>query len=371
MSATLRPSPPSLPQDTAGDELSSIVLEQADRLFRGEVTPERMALADRGEWPSAIWQTLHDAGLPLALVPEAQGGAGLPAADAWRIIARAGYHTLPVPLAETMIATALWVHAGGETFEGPASLAPVRPGDAVDVEAVAGGFVLHGRAERIPWGATVTHLVVHGCDANGAGYLALLRAERARTQPGRNLANEPRATLVLDRMQLPAEAVRPAPPGCEDGLLPLGACMRAQQMVGAMERCLDYAIAYAMERRQFGRPIGKFQAVQHMLAEAAGQYAAAAAAAELARQAYGSADFAFCAAVAKARAGEAAGKVAEVCHQVHGAMGFTHEHPLHFATRRLWAWRDECGHETFWQERIGRMVCAAGGERLWSRLVGD
>jgi acyl-CoA dehydrogenase len=192
-----------------------------------------------------------------------------------------------------------------------------------------------------------------------------------RTQPGRNLANEPRDTLVLDAVALPLDAVRAAPQSCEQGWLPFGACMRAQQMVGAMERCLDHAIAYAMERRQFGRPIGKFQAVQHMLAEAAGQYAAAAAAAELARQAYGSADFALLAAVAKVRTGEAAGKVAEVCHQVHGAMGFTHEHPLHFATRRLWSWRDEFGHETFWQERIGRIVCEIGGERLWSRLVGD
>ena len=75
-------------------------------------------------------------------------------------------------------------------------------------------------------------------------------------------------------------------------------------------------------------------------------------------------DFDFAVAIAKARAGEAAGKVAEVCHQVHGAMGFTQEHPLHFATRRLWSWRDEFGHETFWQERIGRMVCSAGGEAL-------
>jgi acyl-CoA dehydrogenase len=368
MSATPNAAPSPPPQD---DELSAIVLEQADRLFRGEATPERMALADRGEWPSGIWEAVEGAGLPLALVPEAQGGAGLPAADAWRVIVRAGYYTLPVPLAETMIAKALWVQAGGTAFDGAASLAPVRPGDAARLEPGPVGGVLHGCAERIPWGMAVKHIVVHARDANGAGYLALLPSERAPGQRSRNLANEPRDTLVLDRIELPAEAVRPAPSGWEDGWLPLGACMRAQQMVGAMERCLDYALAYAMERRQFGRPIGKFQAVQHMLAEAAGHYAAAAAAAELARQAYGGADFAFCAAVAKARAGEAAGKVAEVCHQVHGAMGFTHEHPLHFATKRLWSWRDEFGHEAFWQERIGRMVCEAGGERLWSRLVGD
>jgi acyl-CoA dehydrogenase len=51
-------------------------------------------------------------------------------------------------------------------------------------------------------------------------------------------------------------------------------------------------------------------------------------------------------------------------------MGFTQEHPLHFATRRLWSWREEFGHEAFWQQRIGMLVCAAGGDALWQRLVG-
>src|SRR5262249_43267261 len=99
-------------------------------------------------------------------------------------------------------------------------------------------------------------------------------------------------------------------------------------------------------------------------------YAAAAAASELASEAFGRDDFDFAVAIAKSRSGEAAGKVAEVCHQVHGAMGFTQEHPLHFATRRLWSWRDEVGNESYWQERIGRLVCSEGGEALWKRLVG-
>jgi acyl-CoA dehydrogenase len=90
----------------------------------------------------------------------------------------------------------------------------------------------------------------------------------------------------------------------------------------------------------------------------------------MAAEAYRTPGFDFAVAVAKARAGEAAGKVAEVVHQVHGAMGFTQEHPLHFATRRLWSWRDEFGNEAYWQERIGRLVCARGGDALWPLLVG-
>ena len=358
-------------QKTEADELSAMVIEQADRLFRGEVTNARMAEADRGGWPSAIAEAIERAGLALALVPESLGGVGLPPADALRLIRRAGYHTLPVPLAETMIAAALWSQVSGVAVAGTMSLAPANVADVIGIERGAGGYVLHGRAERIPWGTQVGHVLIYARDTAGGGYLALLPRGAAPAQPHRNLANEPRDTLLLDAVTVPTAAVRPAPPACAEGLIIFGALIRAQQMVGAMERCIDYAVVYAMERQQFGRAIGKFQAVQHMLADAAGQYSAAAAAAQLAAEAYGNTDFAFAVAIAKARVGEAAGKVAEVCHQVHGAMGFTQEHPLHFATRRLWSWRDEFGHETYWQERIGRLVCSAGGEALWPMLVGN
>ena len=348
------------------DELSSIVLEQANRLFAGEVTPQRLAQADRGDWPAAIWAVVEHAGLPLALVPEAQGGVGLAPVDALRLMRRAGYHTVPLPLPETMLAAALWAQASGAAPKGILTLAP---GEPMQIERSGDGWRLRGDASRVPWAARAAHILVHARDAAGSDYLALVPAGAGELRPARNLAFEPRETLILRNAALPAEAVQPAPQAFEDGLLPLGALMRAQQMAGAMERCLDYALRYAMERNQFGRPIGKFQAVQMMLAEAAGHTAAAIAAADLAAEAYGSARLGFAAAVAKARAGEAAGKVAEVCHQVHGAMGFTQEHPLHFATRRLWSWRDEFGHESYWQERIGRMVCAAGGEALWPMLT--
>jgi acyl-CoA dehydrogenase len=128
-------------------------------------------------------------------------------------------------------------------------------------------------------------------------------------------------------------------------------------------------VQYAGERTQFGRPIGKFQAIQQQLAEAAGHLAASEAACARAAAEVDGRNFLFFAAVAKSRAGEAAGKVAEICHQVHGAMGFTKEHSLHFATRRLWSWRDEFGGEAYWQEIIGRAVCAGGGAALWPRLT--
>jgi len=353
-------------------ELSSIVLEQADRIFRGEATKERLAAADNGTWPTDIWRALEDAGLPLAMVAETQGGAGLSANDALRVIRRAGYCTLPVPLAETMIAAALWTRAGGEAPEGTLSIAPTSPGDIIRAESSASDFVLNGRASRVPWGAQAEHVLVHARASDGSGYLVLLPHGATTTQPKRNLAYEPRDTLIFSGTQVPRASVRQATSIDDDeGVLLAGALIRSQQMTGEMERCLDYAIAYAMERKRFGRAIAKFQAIQQMLADAAGQYAAAAASADLACSAYDTPDFALSVAIAKARVGEACGKIAEVAHQVHGAMGFTQEHPLHFATRRLWSWRDEFGNDAYWQERIGRLVCARGGDALWPMLVGD
>ena len=75
-------------------------------------------------------------------------------------------------------------------------------------------------------------------------------------------------------------------------------------------------------------------------------------------------------AASKARVGEAVGIVAEQVHQVHGAMGFTHEHRLHHFTRRLWAWRDEWGNETYWQRVLGARIAGLfGADQAWGYIA--
>jgi acyl-CoA dehydrogenase len=360
--ASATQSSPSLP------DMSAILLEQADRLFQTHATPQTLAAADQGEWPEAAWRAAEEAGLTLALVPEELGGVGLPPAVACLLIRRAGTYAFPAPLAETMLATALWAEASGEVAEGTLTLAPDLEG-GVKLTKEGNRSRLAGQVRGVPWAGEAGAVLVHARDERDAAYVALVPRASYEPQRRRNLAGEPRDAVTLDGILLPEGAVFPTQAGCRTGFMEYGAALRAQQMVGAMERCLDYALTYAQERKQFGRPIGKFQAVQHMLADAAGHHAAATAAADIAAEAWGGPGFAFAAAVAKARTGEAAGRVAEICHQVHGAMGFTHEHQLHFSTRRLWSWRDEFGNESYWQDRIGRAVCRAGGEAMWDTLV--
>jgi len=356
---------------TTPESITALLLDQADRLFGQHVTPKTLDEADSGVWPAALWQAVSEAGLPLALVPDELGGVGLAPADAMLLVRRAAYHTVPLPLGEAMIASALWAAASGEPPPGGVITFAASPGpETVSLRRTPDGVRLDGRLDRVPWGTDADHVLVHARDEAGRGHLALMpRSSEPKNRARRNVAYEPRPNLLLDGLMLPADAVREAQGATSDGLLVFGALLRSQGMVGAMERGLDHALLYANERSQFGRAIGKFQAVQHMLAEAAGHAAAATAAADGAAEAWGRPDFRFATALAKARTGEAAGRVAAVCHQVLGAMGITQEHPLHHATRRLWSWRDEFGADAWWEEEIGRLVCAGGGQALWDTLV--
>lgn len=352
-------------------DISRILLEQSDRLFQQHATKDVLTAADRGEWSAPLWRAVEEAGLPLALVDENAGGVGLAAGDVARLLRRSAYYAVPLPLAETIIANALWTQAGGAPLDGAATLAPMNAQDRITLTRSSDGAVLDGIAHAVPWGKQAAHIVALAYDEAGTPHLCRVNADAVKSNTQRrNVAYEPRDKINLCGVAVASKDCLAAPDALRaHGLLPLGAAIRTQQMVGAMERCLDYALAYANERVQFGKQIGKFQAIQHMLASAAGQFAAASAAADALTETPGLGDDLFAVAVAKARAGEAAGLVAAACHQVHGAMGFTHEHPLHFASRRLWAWRDECGSETYWQEWLGRLICAGGGEALWPTIV--
>jgi alkylation response protein AidB-like acyl-CoA dehydrogenase len=244
--------------------------------------------------------------------------------------------------------------------DGSLTIAPVEPDDRI----LRVGDTLTGRAGYVPWGRDAAAMVLL---AEGRVYL-VPRGEAA-FEHDKNLAGEPR-----DQLQTVAHgcAAAPLPNEIEpEQVMRLGALMRAAQIAGATEAALDLSTRYANDRVQFGRPIGKFQAIQQQLALLAEEAAAATVVVESAAAAVaaGRASAGIGVPAAKIRAGEAAGKVADIAHQVHGAIGFTEEHSLHYLTRRLWSWRDEFGHEGFWAAELGRCIAAAGPEQLWPLIT--
>jgi acyl-CoA dehydrogenase len=342
-----------------------LIVDITTRILRDLAEPQALNNARDDAWRRPLWQALEENGLTRAWVPEALGGAGLSLADSFAILRVAGRFALPVPLAETMLAAWLLAKAGLQAPAGPLTVAPVRPRD---------GFRrgrdgrLDGKALGVPFARAAGHVVVAAADEGGV-HVALVSTDGLALRAGHNLASEPKDDLVL------AGAVPAAEGKAEgldaDSLLFMGATARAAQMAGALEAILDISVRYAGERVAFGRPIGKFQAVQHNLAQLASETAAAVSASGTAARALdrGKAAPFLDVAAAKIRVGEAAGAGAAIAHQTHGAIGFTIEHVLHRYTHRLWSWRDEFGDESYWAVRLGQAVAAEGADTLWPTIT--
>jgi acyl-CoA dehydrogenase len=155
---------------------------------------------------------------------------------------------------------------------------------------------------------------------------------------------------------------------------PVGAFIRVAQAAGAMDATLAMCIEYVNTRQQFGKPLGKFQAVQQVLAifatEAAAVNVAGAAAAAALDKAGGDANVAlFEIASAKLRTNKAIGQATSIAHQVHGAIGFTQEYDLHKLTGPLLNWRSDFGNDAYWADVLGDITVKLGGEGLWAEVT--
>lgn len=325
-----------------------LLVETITGIFRDQCTPERIGAAE-GCVDGPLWETLEGAGLTLVGVAEDRGGSGGTAADALAIIAASGEFAAPVPIADTLTAAALLAGAGEAVPAGALAIAVARPGAST---------------ARAPWGGTAGHLLV--CLPGGAALVDT--ASAVTTATGRNYAGEPWVEIDLAAVTPTVGAITAA------SARRAGALARATQMGGALTMVVDLCVQYANEREQFGKPIGKFQVLQHYLSEMAGEAVTAAAAAANAADVIAAgcdddeADEVV--AAAKAVAGRATGTVNRLAHQLHGAIGFTDEHRLQYWTRRLWSWRDEFGTESEWASLLGASLAARGGSALWPRLTG-
>lgn len=337
-----------------------LILETAHAIFRDACAPHVVRNAE-GSWVPDLWATLDDLGFTRIGIPESDGGGGGSFSDAAAVVRVAASHAAPVPLAETLIAAAPAAAAGFELIPGPMTVARGRP---LEVRRSGAGATVRGRLARVPWAGVAERLVVIS-DAAAAALVIELSECDVRLRP--NLAGEPHADLDID-VKLDLAAVRDLPDGwSEDRVALSGATIRAAQIAGALNTICDLTLRYTTERRQFKRPIGSFQAVQQQAAVLAGLATAVTVGSEAAAAEVTSP---VAVASAKAYASSVSGPATMIAHEVHGAIGFTAEYHLQLFTRRVWSWRDECGNETYWGNRLGKLLEICGAEDTWSVLAG-
>lgn len=340
--------------------IADMLVEQLDRLFSRNVTRALLAESEAEAELGPIWEETVELGVTTALVAEEMGGAGLTWSDCEGVFRALGTHLAPIPLGETMIGAWALASAGIDPPDGAIAVLP-------KVVCLDANDLVSGENDLVPWAVHASHLIAV-VERDGTRYVGMLEAAQTKRDSTETIGRIPSARVLLDRVRPLQVAVAPAAIGNE-GLLPHLASLRACQIAGALNQILALSVEYGNTRIQFGKPIGRFQAIQHMIAELASMTAATQTAGLFACRRIDSGDSEFGAAVAKIQSGKAATRGTEIAHQVFGAIGVTDEHMLHYFTRRLWQWRSEGGSNHYWAERLGQQVLAHQGNALWPAIA--
>lgn len=347
------------------NELERMLADSAERLFAGIVSLADIEHMEQGQWPAKTWDAIEQSGLTRLFVSEADGGASATWEEGLPVMLAAARSLLPVPFIDTAFCAGLLNRLGLVVPGGPLALAdlshsPVATQD--EVPALTGTL-------PVPWGRYAGHILVRATTADGRPLWASVPADQGRIVAGANIGGEARDQVHFDgAVPVQWSAADPLPAMAHPDAL--GALLSAIRIAGTLEHVLDQTVTYAGERVQFGRPIAKFQAIQQQLAVLANAVVNSRMAVAVACASLSQPDWALHAMVAKVICGRAAGQAAAIAHQVHGAIGFTYEHSLHFSTRRLWSWRAEYGSETHWARHLGKHAIHLGGDAFW-RFVTD
>ncbi|GGQ72583.1 putative acyl-CoA dehydrogenase FadE [Couchioplanes caeruleus subsp. azureus] len=272
----------------------------AERWAQGDTAPGR-----------AVWSRLAEAGVAGLVVPERWGGTQAGPADLVIAAEELGHHAVPGPLAETLAAVPALLVALGDD----------RLCDKWLPELAAGRVV--GTLAAPPW-------LPYAADAHAADLVLL--AEDGAVRPARTgaaHASMDHTRRLFEVSPGGALACGPDAAAAVTRALDLGVLAAAAQLLGAGCALLEAAVAHARTRVQFGRPIGRFQAVQHRLADVAVGLEFARPLLYAAAVTVGSADTAARdVSAAKVACGTAAHQAARAALQVHGAIGYTREHGL-------------------------------------------
>ena len=348
--------------------------ESVHDLLTARCTPERVVAAYDGDrdLQLGLWRSLSvDLGLAGLLVPQDRGGAGATAREAAVVLEELGRFVAPVPfLTSAVVATTALLQGDDDETLGQLAAGGCTAALVVPFSASATSFrptvradddgKLQGRVTSVVGALDADVLLVPVSTDAG---VELHRVEASGTGVG----VEPVVSLDMTRQLADIDftgarstqvTVAESGDAAVRDALELGAALLASEQLGVAQWCLDHTVSYLLDRKQFGRPVGGFQAIKHRLADlyvmvesahAAARYAAATAADD-------DPDRRLAASVAQAYCSEVAVKAAEECVQLHGGIGMTWEHPAHLYLKRAKADQIAFGTAGAHRLRLGELV---------------
>jgi alkylation response protein AidB-like acyl-CoA dehydrogenase len=354
-------------------ESQEILKESARKFFAGEcpIAEVRRLMETDTAFDANLWAKLAEQGYTGVIFPEEFGGVGLGIVELILLMEEAGRALLPGPFFSTVVLAGsillalattdqkkkyLTAICRGEARATVALLEGAASWDQADVQMTAANGRLKGEKLFVPDAPVADWIIVV---ARNGIFLVAAKASGVRIAPmlGMDLT---RKLYSVQFDNVPIEKL-----GETSGVsraLDVATAALCAEMVGGMQRTLDITVEYAKARKQFGKPIGMFQAVQHQCADMYLETESSRSAVYYAAWALeeNASDAASAASIAKIYVSDASRTVGNRGIQVHGGMGFTWENDIHLYYRRAKASETVLGDATFHRERLARLVIDAG-----------
>jgi len=356
-------------------ESQELLKDTARKFFAGEcpIAEVRRQMETDTAHDAALWSKMAEQGYTGIIFPEDFGGVGLSAVELALLMEEAGRALLPGPLFSTVALAGAVLSAAGSVEQKKKYLRPICHGqarstlalleasaswDPADARIDTTGNKLTGEKLFVPDAAVADSIIVVSRDG---AWIADSKAFgiKISKMSGMDLT---RKIYSVQFKSTPAEKLANTA-GLSRGL-DIAAAALSAELVGGMQRCLDLTVEYAKTRKQFGKPIGTYQAVQHQCADMYLETESARSAAYYAAWALQEniPDASVAVSIAKMYASDAGRTVGNRGIQIHGGMGFTWENDLHLYYRRAKASETALGDATFHRERIARAVIDAGAK---------
>jgi alkylation response protein AidB-like acyl-CoA dehydrogenase len=336
---------------------------------------------DTTGYSPALWKEMAELGWTGLAFPEDHGGAGGGFLDLCLVGEQMGRFQLPSPFLPTVVLCGLAIAAHGTDEQRASRLSSIARGETImsyvraapgsgwessgsDVVARRDGdaFVLEGAGMFVPYAHVADELVVVAQQAGGgpgdlSAFLVDTDSAGLSTDPLQTVRPDHQHRVELDGVRVPAGGVLGDEAGgaaVVDSVAAHGAAATCAEMVGGAQRVLEMTVQYAKEREQFDTPVGAFQAVQHHCANMGVDVLSSRLIAfEAIWRLSEGLDATEEVSMAKAWVSEAYRRVCALGHQVHGAIGFTREHDLHY----------------FFRHALATELAFGDGDHHWDRLA--
>src|ERR1700691_2415125 len=354
-------------------ESQEFLKDSARKFFAGECPSAEMRRLMETEtaYDADLWSKLTDQGYTGIIFPEAYGGVGLGKVELMLLMEEAGRALLPGPFFSTVVLAGSVLDAVASPAHKQKYLGPICRGEARatvallessatwnprDVQLTASNGNLSGEKYFVPDPAVADFIIVV---ARNGVFLVNSKSPGLKISP-MTAMDLTRKLYVVEFNNTPAEEISPTTD--LERAFDIATAALSAELVGGMQRTLDITVEYAKTRKQFGKPIGTFQAVQHQCADMYLETESSRSAVYYAGWALeeNSPDATVAVSIAKMYASDACRGVGNRGIQIHGGMGFTWENDLHLYYRRAKSSETMFGDATFHRERIARQVIDSG-----------